>query len=65
MDEKRNPKESGSRRLESLYRKAADPVLRTHLFMVWRISLGDSLGEVAAMAGYSRKWTTEIARRYE
>ena len=65
MDEKRNPKESESRRLEGLYRKAADPVLRTHLFMVWRISLGDSLGEVAAMAGYSRKWTTEIARRYE
>ncbi len=65
MDEKRNPEESESRRLESLYRKATDPVLRTHLLMVWRMSLGDSIGEVAEMVGYSKKWTTEIARRYE
>ncbi len=64
MDEKRNSEESESRRLEGLYRKAADPVLRTHLLMVWRMSLGDSLGEVAEMVGYSKKWTTEIASRY-
>lgn len=56
MDEKRNPEESESRRLEGLYRKAADPVLRTHLLMVWRMSLGDSVGEVAKMVGYSKKW---------
>ena len=65
MDEKRNSEQSESRRLEGLYRKATDPVLRTHLLMVWRMSLGDSVGEVAQMVGYSRKWTTEIARRYE
>ena len=65
MDEKRNSKQSESRRLESLYRKASDPVLRTHLLMVWRMSVGDSVGEVAEMVGYSKKWTTEIARRYE
>lgn len=65
MDEKRNSEQSESRRLERLYRKASDPVLRTHLLMVWRMSLGDSIGEVAEMVGYSRKWTTEIARRYE
>lgn len=65
MDEKRNSEESESRRLEGLYRKATDAVLRTHLLMVWRMSLGDSVGEVAEMVGYSRKWTTEIARRYE
>jgi transposase len=29
------------------------------------MSLGDSIGEVAETTGYSRKWTTEIARRYE
>ena len=57
--------ESESKRLEDLYRKAADPVLRTHLLMVWRMSLGDSVGEVAETVGYSKKWTTEIARRYE
>ena len=65
MDEKRNPKESESRRLEGLYRKAADPVLRTHLLMVWRMSVGDSVREVAGMVGYSEKWTREIAGRYE
>ena len=64
MNERRNSEESESRRLEGLYRKAADPVLRTHLLMVWRMSLGDSVGEVAEMVGYSRKWTTEIGRRY-
>ena len=51
--------------MERLYRKAADPVLRTHLLMVWRMSLGDSVGEVAGMVGYSEKWVREIARRYE
>jgi transposase len=65
MDEKQNSEQSESRRLESLYRKASDPVLRTHLLMLWRISLGDSVGEVAEMVGYSKKWTTEIVRRYE
>jgi len=65
MDEERSSQELESERLEKLYRKASDPVLRTHLLMVWRISVGDSLGEVAEMVGYSKKWTTEIARRYE
>ncbi len=65
MEEKRSSEESESLRLEGLYRKASDPVLRTHLLMVWRMSLGDSVGEVARTVGYSRKWTTEIARRYE
>jgi len=65
MNEKRNSQNSESKRLESLYRKAADPVLRTHLLMVWRMSVGDSVGEVAEMVGYSKKWTKEIKRRYE
>ena len=33
--------------------------------MVWRMSVGDSVGEVAEMVGYSKKWTKEIKRRYE
>jgi transposase len=65
MSEKRNSEESESSRLERLYREAKDPVLRTHLLMVWRMSLGDSVGEVARMVGYSEKWVREIARRYE
>ena len=68
MSEKRdteNSEEAEPTRLERLYRKATDPVLRTHLLMVWRISLGDSIREVSEMVGYSRKWTREIAQRYE
>ncbi len=48
----------------SLPRKASDPVLRTHLLMVWRMSLGDQIREVARMVGYSEKWVREIAKRY-
>jgi len=68
MSEKRdtrNSEEAESMRLERLYRKATDAVLRTHLLMAWRISLGDPIREVARMVGYSEKWTREIARRYE
>jgi transposase len=66
MSEKRNSRqESESSRLEGLYRKASDAVLRTHLLMVWRISEGDSVQEVARMVGYSSKWVREIERRYE
>jgi transposase len=65
MDEERSLREPESRRLEKLYRKANDPVLRTHLLMVWRISLGEPIREVARTVGYSEKWTREIARRYE
>jgi transposase len=66
MSEKRSLEQSESTRLlEGLYRKASDPVLRTHLLMVWRMSLGDPIREVARMVGYSEKWTREIARRYE
>jgi len=65
MSEKRNSQESESTQLEGLYRKAVDPVERTHLLMVWRMSLGDSMREVARMVGYSQKWVREIAGRYE
>src|SRR5215210_539265 len=65
MSEKRSSEKAESKRLENLYRKAGDPVLRTHLLMVWRMSVGDSVGEVAEMVGYSKKWVREIKRRYE
>ena len=68
MSEKRNTQDSEgseSERLERLYRKATDPVLRPHLLMVWRMSVGEPLDEVARMVGYSRKWTKEIRRRYD
>src|SRR5215213_3316075 len=65
MSETRSSEELESARLEMLYRKATDPVLRTHLLMVWRMSAGDSIREVARMVGYSQKWVREIAGRYE
>jgi transposase len=65
MSEKRNSEGSESSRLERLYREAKNSVLRTHLLMVWRMSVGDSIREVAEMVGYSEKWVREVARRYE
>jgi len=47
--------EVGSLAVGGLYRKVTDPVLRTHVLRVWRISLGDSLGEVARMVDYSQE----------
>ncbi len=48
--------------MERLYRKATDPVLRTHLLMDWRMSLGGSVREMAQTVGYSeKKWVREIA----
>jgi hypothetical protein len=60
MSEERDSEGSDSSRLERLYREAKDPVLRTHLLMVWRKTVGDSIREVAEMAGYSEKWVREI-----
>src|SRR5215218_1582120 len=51
--------------LKDLYRGARDPVLRAHLHIVWRLSLGEPLGQVAQMSGYSTKWVKEILHRYE
>jgi transposase len=51
--------------LKDRYRRAHDPVLRAHLHIVWQLSLGKPLREVAELAGYSTKWVKEIARRYE
>ena len=65
MNEKRSTEMSESARLESLYRKATDPVLRSHLLMVWRMSVGDSVRTVAEVVGYSQKWVREVARRYD
>jgi hypothetical protein len=45
--------ESKSSRLEGLYREASDSVLRVHLQIDWRISPGDSVGEMARMVSDS------------
>jgi transposase len=57
--------ETEREKLERLYRKATDPVLRTHLLMAWRVSLGEPIKAVARTVGYSEKWTKEVLRRYD
>jgi transposase len=52
------------RELEAHYRRARDPVLRTHYLIVWHLSLDKSTREVAEATGYSQKWIREVARRY-
>jgi transposase len=50
--------------LEDRYRKAADPVLRSHYQILWLVGLGKSTTEVMEVTGYSRGWIQQIARRY-
>jgi transposase len=50
--------------LESRYRRAKDPVERSHYQIVWLISEGKATGEVMEATGYSRNWIQQLARRY-
>ncbi len=50
--------------LERRYRKAKDPVERSHRQIVWLLSEGRSTGEVCEVTGYSPGWVRKIARRY-
>jgi transposase len=50
--------------LESLYRKAHDPVERSHYQIIWLISMGKTTTEVMEVTGYSRGWIQQLARRY-
>jgi transposase len=53
-----------SEELEDRYRKARDPVLRSHYQIVWLLSLGKLTREVREVTGYSPEWIREISRRY-
>jgi len=53
-----------SEELEGRYRKASDPVLRSHYQIVWLISEGKSTSRVMEATGYSRGWIQQLARRY-
>src|SRR5260370_37440593 len=50
--------------LEQRYRKADDPVERSHLQIVWRLSRGKRVREVAEVTGYCANWIRIVARRY-
>jgi transposase len=46
------------------YRAARDPVERSRWQMIWLLVSGRSLGEVAAVTGYSTRWVREVVRSY-
>jgi transposase len=53
-----------SEELENRYRKAHDPVLRSHYQILWLISESKSTTQVMEVTGYSRGWIQQLARRY-
>ena len=50
--------------LEHRYKKAKDPVERSHLQIVWLLSEGKRTEEVSEVTGYSLGWVRKIAHRY-
>src|SRR5215213_1928139 len=53
-----------SKELENRYRKAGDPVARSHYQIVWLISEGKTTAQVMEVTGYSRGWIQQLAPRY-
>jgi|SRR5215210_2479471 len=54
----------GSEELEDRYRKAHDPVERSHYQILWLISQGKTTTQVMEVTGYSRGWIQQLTRRY-
>jgi transposase len=50
--------------LHDRYRRAADPVERSHWHFLWLLAGGMTATAVAAVTGYSAYWIGQIARRY-
>src|SRR5215203_1424410 len=53
-----------SEELEDRYRKAHDPVERSHYQILWLISEGKTTTQVMEVTGYSRRWIQQLTRRY-
>jgi transposase len=50
--------------LASRYRKAADPVERSHFQIIWLLVQGKRVREVSEVTGYCSNWIRILARRY-
>jgi transposase len=50
--------------LKNRYREAQDPVERSHYQILWLLAGGESAKGVAQITGYSARWVSEVARRY-
>src|SRR5215213_7822216 len=55
---------ASTQELEHRYKKARDPVERSHLQIVWLLSEGRTTEEVCRVTGYSPGWVRRLARRY-
>jgi len=58
------PRQLSVREWEARYRRARDPVARSHWQIIWLLADGIRTAEVARVTGYSGTWIREIARRY-
>jgi transposase len=50
--------------IEARYRKAKDPVERSHWQIIWLLAQGKTTGEIAEVTGYCASWIRSIAHRY-
>ena len=50
--------------LETHYRRAKDPVARSHWQVIWLLAQGLPSAHVAAVTSYTVNWSRTIARRY-
>jgi len=50
--------------IERRYRRARDPVARSHWQIVWLLARGEPTAAACRATGYSPNWVREIARRY-
>lgn len=50
--------------LEGCYRRARDPVERTHWHLLWLVAQGHRVPVVARLVGYPANWVPTIIRRY-
>ncbi len=50
--------------LEMRYRKAKDPVERSHWHIIWLLAQGKTTKEIAEVSGYCPIWIRTLAHRY-
>jgi transposase len=50
--------------LATRYRRAKDPVARSHWQVIWLLAQGLRSAQVAAVTGYTANWVRTLARRY-
>jgi len=50
--------------LENRYRRATDPIERSHFQIIWLLAQGKRVHAVAEVTGYCSNWIRILARRY-